>query len=143
MEEKKEDPLMSTGKRLRKEVNYKELSDSQAFKMFEAGLDPNLESDVKRAKKQNVLGSASATSTQQDKAAATEVEQTPSQSVEKKDVEMKNNDDVIVSEGENEDEEEAAGESDGDDDYVVKSQRNRGKGNTASATKNIQGSADK
>ena len=52
VEEEKVDPLLSTGKRLRKEVNYKELSDSQAFKMFEAGLDPNLESDVKRAKKQ-------------------------------------------------------------------------------------------
>ena len=55
LEEKKEDPMLYAGKRLRKEVNYKELSDSQAFKMFEAGLDPNLESDVKRAKKQQVL----------------------------------------------------------------------------------------
>ena len=55
VEEKKEDPLLFTGKRMRKEVNYKELSDSQAFKMFEAGLDPNLESDVKRARKQQVL----------------------------------------------------------------------------------------
>lgn len=52
VEEEKEDPMAYTGKRARKEVNYKELSDSQAFKMFEAGLDPNLESDVKRARKQ-------------------------------------------------------------------------------------------
>lgn len=40
-EEKVVDPLLSTGKRLRKEVNYKEMSDSQAFKMFEEGVDPN------------------------------------------------------------------------------------------------------
>jgi len=43
---------MSLGKRKRAEVNYKEqVSDAQYFKMIEAGLDPNLESDVKRARR--------------------------------------------------------------------------------------------
>lgn len=71
VEEPKEDPMAYTGKRARKEVNYKELSDSQAFKMFEAGLDPNLESDVKRARKQQVLNphQTAMESTQQDKSA--------------------------------------------------------------------------
>ena len=43
---------MTLGKRSRKEVNYKEqVSDSQYFKMIEAGLDPNSEKDLKRARK--------------------------------------------------------------------------------------------
>ena len=43
VEEVKEDPLAILGKRKRAEVNYKEqVSDSQYFKMIEAGLDPNL-----------------------------------------------------------------------------------------------------
>ena len=51
-EEKKEDPMLYMGKRNRKEVNYKEqVSESQFVRMIEAGLDPNLESDVKRARK--------------------------------------------------------------------------------------------
>ena len=52
-EEKKEDPFANLGKRNRKEVNYKEqVSESQFVRMIEAGLDPNLEADVKRARKQ-------------------------------------------------------------------------------------------
>ena len=51
-EEVKVDPFLSLGKRKRAEVNYKEqVSDAQYFKMIEAGLDPNLESDVKRARR--------------------------------------------------------------------------------------------
>ena len=44
-EEKKEDPLLYTGKRVRKEVNYRDMSDSQANKMFETGVDPKEESN--------------------------------------------------------------------------------------------------
>ena len=59
---------MSLGKRKRAEVNYKEqVSDSQYFKMIEAGLDPNNENDVKRARKQQSSGTQAA-STQQDEA---------------------------------------------------------------------------
>ena len=51
-EEKKVDPFMSLGKRKRAEVNYKEQwSDSQYFKLLEQGLDPNNESDMKRARR--------------------------------------------------------------------------------------------
>ena len=43
---------MSLGKRKRAEVNYKEQwSDSQYFKLLEQGLDPNNESDMKRARR--------------------------------------------------------------------------------------------
>lgn len=43
---------MILGKRKRAEVNYKEqVSDSQYFKMIENGLDPNSESDLKKARR--------------------------------------------------------------------------------------------
>ena len=52
VEETKPDPLVSLGKRTHKKVNYKEqVSDSQFTKMIEAGLDPHLESDIKRARR--------------------------------------------------------------------------------------------
>ena len=51
-EEKKVDPFLRLGKRKRNEVNYKEqVSESQFTKMIEAGLDPNLEADIKRARR--------------------------------------------------------------------------------------------
>ena len=63
MEEKKEDPLMASGKRTRKEVNYKEMSDSQAFKMFETGVDPNENGDTnKRQKRQSAVSDATMSS---------------------------------------------------------------------------------
>ena len=63
MEEKKEDPLMASGKRTRKEVNYKEMSDSQAFKMFETGVDPNENGDTnKRQKRQSAFSDATMSS---------------------------------------------------------------------------------
>lgn len=52
IEERKEDPLVSTGKRLRKQVNYKELTDAQAFKQMDLLLDDSQnESDGKRPKR--------------------------------------------------------------------------------------------
>lgn len=43
---------MSLGKRTHKKVNYKEqVSDSQFTKMIEAGLDPHLDADIKRARR--------------------------------------------------------------------------------------------
>jgi len=52
VEEEKVDPFLSLGKRKRAEVNYKEqVSDSQYFKMIENGLDPNSESDLKKARR--------------------------------------------------------------------------------------------
>ena len=64
MEEKKEDPLMASGKRTRKEVNYKEMSDSQAFKMFETGVDPNENGGdtTKRPKRQSAASNATMSS---------------------------------------------------------------------------------
>lgn len=124
-EEVKVDPFLSLGKRKRAEVNYKEqVSDAQYFKMIEAGLDPNLESDVKRARRQQVV-------TPPESPVGAGDDSVPHAAVAKKglqkknsaeDKEIQNNDDIIVSE--NEDEKAA---SDPDEDFVVGTSKSKGK----------------
>lgn len=107
VEEKKEDPLMSLGKRTRKEVNYKEqVSDSQYFKMIEAGLDPNSESDLKKARRTNFAANQ-ASDEDAEKAQDTKDKKGGAPVNAESAAAIENHEDVIVSEGSENEENDA------------------------------------